>query len=88
MESKRNGKVNFAELARRYNCDYRTVKRYINARDENPTKRKPRKILKITNGFEQIIEEKYLNFGAPSIAIYNLLKENYGYKGSYTSIKY
>jgi len=87
MASKNNGKINCAEIARQYNCDVRTVRRYYNARDKNPTIRKPREIKKVTDGLESIIKEKYLDYKAPAIAIYHFLKEKYGYKGSYSTIK-
>ncbi|MBO4516555.1 IS21 family transposase [bacterium] len=87
MEKKENGKINYSKIAKQYNCDPRTVKRYYNERDSNPTIRKPRIIIKVIQGFEEIIEKKYVESGAPAIAIYNFLKERYGYKGSYTSIK-
>ena len=87
MEKKENGKINYSKIAKQYNCDPRTVKRYYNERDSNPTIRKPRIIVKVIQGFEEIIEKKYVESGAPAIAIYNFLKERYGYKGSYTSIK-
>ena len=87
MEKKENGKINYSKIAKQYNCDPRTVKRYYNERDSNPTIRKPRIIVKVIQGFEEIIEKKYVESGAPAIAIYNFLKERYGYNGSYTSIK-
>jgi len=87
MEKKENGEINYAAIGRKYNCDPRTVKRYFNARDANPIERKQRIIKKKTDGFEQIITEKYLKFEAPAISIYKLLKKRYGYTGSYTTIK-
>lgn len=87
MEQKEKGEINYAAIGRKYNCDPRTVKRYFNARDENPTQRKPRVIHKVTEGFEEIITEKYLKYQAPAIAIFKLLKKKYKYKGSYTTIK-
>ena len=87
MAMKNDNKINYTEIARQYDCDPRTVRRYYNARDRNPTKRKPRTISKVTDGYEEFIAEKYLKFKSPAIAIYNLLKDKYGYKGSYSSIK-
>ena len=81
-------KVNYAKIARCMNCDWRTVKRHFNARDQNlPKIRKKRIVKKVISGFEEIIKEKYLNDGAPAIAIYHLLKDKYQYKGSYSTIK-
>lgn len=79
-------KVNCSAIARQYDCDPRTVRKYYNERDENYT-RKPRVIKKKTDGLEAIIETKYLKNNAPAIAIFNLLKEDYAYTGSYSTIK-
>ena len=49
-------KINYAKLGRQFNCDPRTVKKHIEAVNEN----KPvlsRKYIKKTDGFEQIIEK-------------------------------
>lgn len=80
-------KINYAAIARQYGCDYRTVKKYYNERDDTPATRKPREVIKKTDGFEAIIQEKCLNHNAPAIAIYELLKSKYGYTGSYSTIK-
>lgn len=87
--AKRNGeKINYAAYARQYNCDYRTVKKYYHERDDTLiTSRKPRKVVKKIDGFEEIIKEKSLKYNAPAIAIYNLLKNDYGFTGSYSTIK-
>lgn len=82
-----NEKVNYSKIAKQYGCDYRTVKKYYNERDENKPLRIPREVPKLTDGFESIIKEKYLENHAPATAIYKLLKDKYGYKGSYTTIK-
>ena len=87
MEKKEKGKINYSKIAKQYECDPRTVKRYFNARDENPSVRKSRIVKKLTDDFEEIIEDKYLNYNAPAIAIYNLLVEKYNFTGSYATIK-
>lgn len=51
MENKLKGKINYSKIAKQYDCDPRTVNRYFNARNENPTVRKSRKIKKVTDGF-------------------------------------
>lgn len=83
-------KINCAAIARQYDCDYRTVQKYYNERDSQKDKKKrmPRKVKKKIDGYEAIIEDKYLKHNSPAIAIYNLLKDKYGYTGSYTTIKY
>ena len=59
MEKKEKGKINYSKIAKQYECDPRTVKRYFNARDENPSVRKSRIVKKLTDDFEEIIEDKY-----------------------------
>lgn len=87
MAKIKGDKVNFAAMARQFNCDYRTVKRYYYQRDGTSGKRKPRVISKKTDGYEEIIRKKFIEDKAPSIAIYEVLKNKYGYKGSYSTIK-
>lgn len=87
MEKKENGKVNYSKIAKQYDCDPRTVKRYFYSRDSNPIQRKGRTIIRVTDGYEDIIERKYLESSAPAIAIFHFLKDNYDYKGSYSTIK-
>ena len=78
-------KINFAQIARRYNCDYRTVKRYYENDLKETVERKKRIIPKLIDGYEEIIKKK-VDYSAPAIAIYNFLKEK-GYKGGYSTIK-
>lgn len=82
-------KINYSKIARQYDCDYRTVKKYYKERNGDYKKRRtPRKVKKKIDGFEDIIKDKYLIHNSPAIAIFNLLKDEYGYTGSYTTIKY
>ena len=87
MAKIKGDKVNFAAIARQYNCDYRTVKRYYQQRDGTIPERKARVVRKKLDGFESIIQEKFLTFNAPAKAIFYLLKDKYGYTGSYSTIK-
>lgn len=86
MKIKGKDDIVLAEVARQFDCDYRTVKKYYNERDQEKKKRKPRTIIKKTDGFEEIIEAK-VKAKAPAIAIYQVLKDNYGYTGKYSTIK-
>ena len=86
VKTETNRKPNYAKLARQFNCDYRTVKQYYEAAGKGTRELPVRRIPKKTDGFEQIIEEK-LKTGAPAIAIYQYLKEEKGFKGSYSTIK-
>ena len=78
-------KVNYAELGRRYNCDYRTIKNAIyrinNKTSILPKKKKPT----ILDDFITIIDDK-MNTGAPAVEIYKYIKKK-EYKGSYTTVK-
>jgi len=76
-------KPNYAKLAKQYNCDYRTIKRYFENDIPTPTKRvsKPRLI----DPFKTIIETKY-DEGCTASAIYHFIAKR-GYKGKYTAIK-
>lgn len=75
-------KPNYAELARRWNCDYRTVKRYFE-NDTVPTRKqmKPSKL----DPFKSLIEEK-VSMGCTGKAIYKFIL-NKGYEGKYTILK-
>ncbi|EJD1770024.1 IS21 family transposase [Listeria monocytogenes] len=79
---------NFAALAKQYNCDYRTVKRYYEAGltgDLDKHRERKPSVPPLLHGFEEIIRDKLeLNCSAASI-FYFLGKK--GYKGSYTTIK-
>lgn len=79
---------NFAALAKQYNCDYRTVKRYYEAGltgDLDKLRERKPSVPPLLHGFEEIIRDKLeLNCSAASI-FYFLGKK--GYKGSYTRIK-
>ena len=85
MKEEIGTKINCSKLARRLNCDRRTVSRYIDiAKDGKELP--PRVIPKKTDGFEHIIEEK-VKTTAPAIAIYQYLAKEHGYTGSYSTIK-
>lgn len=80
-------KPNYAELARRWNCDYRTVKRYFEE-DAVPI-RKPPKPSKL-DPYKQIIEDK-VNLGCTASSIYHfILKPRHDgskYEGKYTILR-
>lgn len=75
-------KPNFAELAKIYGCDYRTVKRYYNSDFVKPErKRMPSKL----DSFKEIIKEK-LEIPCAYNAIYYFIKKK-GYQGKYTILR-
>lgn len=76
-------KPNYAEVARRYNCDYRTVKRYYEGADVDIST-KPIKPSKLDE-FKEIIKEK-LEIPCSFTAIYEFVKKK-GYKGKYTILR-
>lgn len=87
MAKRSESKINYASFAEQYNCDYRTVKRYFESNGKELKERKGRKVKKVLDGYESMIEDKYINDHAPAIAIYQILKTKYGYKGSYSTLK-
>ncbi len=75
-------KPNYAEIARRWNCDYRTVKRYFE-QDVVPIRKntKPSKL----DPFKAIIEEK-VGLGCTGSSIYHFIKRR-GYEGKYSILR-
>jgi len=74
---------NYAELARRYDCDYRTVKKYFEGNGQEVCQRlpKPSKL----DSYKAVIEEKY-SLGCNAKAIFCFIKKK-GFCGSYTIVK-
>ena len=75
-------KPNYAEIARRWNCDYRTVKRYFE-QDVVPIRKqtKPSKL----DPYRTIIEEK-VNLGCTASSIYHFILKK-GYEGKETILR-
>lgn len=78
-------KISYAELARRYNCDYRTIKNAINRIKNGAPKKKNNLSKSILDDYLNIIENK-IETGAPITEIYKYIKKK-GYKGSYSTVK-
>ena len=81
-------KPNFAVLARQFECDYRTVKRYYDLGlerklDKLKQSRRPKSTL--LDDYEEIIKEK-LTLGCTAMSIYYFISKK-GYSGSYTTVK-
>ena len=74
---------NFALLAKQYNCDYRTIKRYWCSDFNSPPekKHKPSKL----DEFKTLIQEK-LKLGCKYNSIYYFIKSK-GYTGKYTILR-
>lgn len=77
-------KPNFAEIAKKENLDYRTVKRqyYQILAPENPVKPKT-----IISDFEEIINEKLAIPGVTISGIFRYIQANCNYPGSWTTLR-
>lgn len=75
-------KPNYAEIARRWDCDYRTVKRYFE-QDVVPTRKitKPSKL----DPYRTIIKAK-VDLGCTGSSIYHFIKKK-GYDGKYSILR-
>ena len=76
-------KPNYAELAKQYGCDYRTVKKYFESTPEE-LKAKLQKP-SILDPYKSIVEDK-LNIPCSATAIYKFIQKK-GYKGCYSVVK-
>lgn len=76
-------KVNCAEMARRFNCDPRTVKRYV---DGASISRRTFKKHSVLDNYKEVVIDKIDNFGATAKAAYYFIKKR-GYGGSYNTVK-
>ncbi|AYG01882.1 IS21 family transposase [Lactococcus allomyrinae] len=80
-------KPNFAALARRYNCDYRTVKRYYELGQEQTLQEASRRNVPPTliENFKTLINEK-VELGCSARSIFYLIQKR-GYSGSYVTVR-
>lgn len=76
-------KPNYSELARIYKLDYRTVKRIY---EENYNEKVHRNKSSKLEELDDVIREKMKYKGIKGSSLYNYLVEEYGYKGSYSSL--
>lgn len=75
-------KPNYAEVARQYGCDYRTVKKYF----ENDVDEKTSRVyVSKLDPFKEIVKEK-VALGCTAYSIYKFI-EKQGFKGKYTIVK-
>lgn len=74
--------VNKSELARRYNCCWRTIDRRLNP-EKYFTKKNPRIYKSKLDEFKHIIDAKLELQNVPATGIYFLLKSKYSYTGKY-----
>jgi transposase len=74
--------MNKSEISRRFDCNWRTVDRYVNG---NSSERKPRKYVSILENYKNIIIEKIDNCASNATSVYNFIKKK-GYKGGYLTV--
>ena len=78
--------LNKSELARRFNCDPRTVDRYLKIKNGELIKKKStRKYSSILDEYKSIIIEKVDVHGATAMAVYKFILKK-GYKGKYSTV--
>jgi transposase len=75
--------LNRSELARRFNCDRRTVDKYLN--DTNSESRKSREIKTKVDDFKEVIIDKVDNWGSNSMAVFKFIEKK-GYDGGYHTV--
>lgn len=80
------GLLNKSELARRFNCDSRTIDRYlkINSGELEP-KKSSRVYESFIDDYKTIIIEKVDTYGATAMAVYKFIEKK-GYKGKYSTV--
>ena len=75
-------KPNYAKIARQMDCDYRTVKKYFEGKEQKLEKaHRPSKL----DGYRQIIENK-VDLGCTGYAIYRFIQTK-GYSGKYSILR-
>lgn len=78
--------LNKSELARRFNCDPRTVDRYLKIESGELTPKKSLRVYKsLLDDYKSIILEKVDNYGATAMAVYKFIKKK-GYEGKYSTV--
>lgn len=75
--------LNKSELARRFNCDPRTIDKYIHC--SNTDSRKPREVKSKIDDFKEIITDKVDNWGSNSMAVFKFIEKK-GYEGGYHTV--
>ena len=76
--------LNKSELARRYNCDPRTVDRYLKiSSGELVPKKSSRVYNSVLDDYKSIIIDKVDKYSSTAMAVYKFIKKK-GYTGKYT----
>lgn len=80
------GLLNKSELARRFNCDARTIDRYLKINSGELEQKKSSRVYKsLIDDYKPIIIEKVDTFGATAMAVYKFINKK-GYKGKYSTV--
>jgi len=77
-------KPNYAEIGRRYGCDYRTAKKYYEDTEDGKGLERKKRSSKLDE-YKGIIEEK-IDLGCKFYSIYLFIQKK-GYKGKYTILR-
>lgn len=78
--------MNQSEIARRFNCNRRTVKKYMESAVNESTKTtKRKKRSSVLDSYEEVILDKIDNHGATAMATYLFVKKK-GYQGKYSTL--
>lgn len=75
--------LNKIELARRFNCDPRTIDGYINGKNNDV--RKPREVKSKIDDFKEIITDEVDNWGSNSMAVFKFIEKK-GYDVGYHTV--
>lgn len=75
--------LNKSELARRLNCSRQTISNKLKRKDNPPGKRIYESKL---DEYDELIKTKIERYACTAMSIYSLLKDNYGYTGSYSLV--
>lgn len=78
--------LNKSELARRFNCDPRTVERYLKlSSGELEREKSTRVYTSLIDDYKLIIIDKVDNYGSTAMAVYKFILKK-GYKGKYSTV--
>lgn len=78
--------INKSELARRLNCDPRTVNRYLKIQSGEITPKKSNRIYKsVLDDYKTTIKDKVDTYGATAMAAYEFIQKK-GYSGKYSTV--
>lgn len=78
--------LNKSEIARRFNCDPRTVDRYLKIQEGKLAKTSGKRIYpSILDEYKSTIVEKVDTYGATAMAVFKFIQKR-GYKGKYSNV--